>query len=407
MDAPSLRQRFIDNVVESQNLDHVGRQNRLFGHRKEIAERLIAAGDNGASELLPLLEHPNAGVRLAAAYSIKPFDRELFIDTLKNLVGEHGAVGVDARLGLKWVEHEDAQAAAPSPPPEPEPSIDPEWHRLMRWQEENPPPPSMRMSELEDRVLTQFGPQRARQILALARPAIGLWPQQNEVGHTPFVSKLDGRPWTPPGWQWPLYEQEPLYFLGQIHCPDLAGLRGAEHLPRQGLLAFFGDFDAISGCFPAGGGEDCAVYHWTEPELFPMAPPEPLDEEVLEPTAIAFRPYIDLPHPWSDLVKGMGFDETERERYRAIWEVLRQYGIPEEVHSRTNIDLESKLLGWPDLVQNDFRESEVPETGADPYRQLIQLPARLGPGGSLYFLIRDSDLAGGHFDRCIMEAQNT
>jgi hypothetical protein len=37
----------------------------------------------------------------------------------------------------------------------------------------------------------------------------------------------------------------------------------------------------------------------------------------------------------------------------------------------------------------------------------VQLPARLGPGGSLYFFIRDDDLAARRFDRCALTEQNT
>ena len=33
-----------------------------------------------------------------------------------------------------------------------------------------------------------------------------------------------------------------MFFLAQIHCPDLKGLPGAELLPETGLLSFFGDF---------------------------------------------------------------------------------------------------------------------------------------------------------------------
>ena len=42
-----------------------------------------------------------------------------------------------------------------------------------------------------------------------------------------------------------------MLFVGQIDCAALRGLPGAELLPPHGVLAFFGDHDAVQGCFLA------------------------------------------------------------------------------------------------------------------------------------------------------------
>jgi hypothetical protein len=94
--------------------------------------------------------------------------------------------------------------------------------------------------------------------------------------------------------------------------------------------------------------------------------------------------------------------KEESELYWALRASLVQSGIPDEVIN--NCDLDSKILGWPHPVQSDF---ELPQIGRNPFLQLAQLPARLGPGGSLYFFIQEADLASRRFDRCILEEQNT
>jgi hypothetical protein len=83
----------------------------------------------------------------------------------------------------------------------------------------------------------------------------------------------------------------------------------------------------------------------------------------------------------------LALSEAERKRYWSLRDALRCSSIPEDIVN--HCDLDSKLLGWPDLVQHDFF---LPQAGKDPYRQLVQLPARLGSGGLLYFFIRDGDL---------------
>ena len=116
---------------------------------------------------------------------------------------------------------------------------------------------------------------------------------------------------------------------------------------------------------------------------------------------INFGP-IDLPDPSSDIVGKLKLSDAEKESYWSLRKTLREHGIPQNVVNYC--DLDSKILGWPNLVQQDFF---APHGGGDAYRQLVQLPARLGPGGSLYFFIRDTDLAARRFDKCILEEQST
>ena len=95
-----------------------------------------------------------------------------------------------------------------------------------------------------------------------------------------------------------------MFFLGQINCADLQGLPGAERLPASGLLAFFGDHDAVmSGT--RHGDSPVAVYHW--PDLRNLVPAKPpLEVQIVFPLCgISFWSFIDLPDPFSDIIESV------------------------------------------------------------------------------------------------------
>jgi hypothetical protein len=401
LDAEALRRRYAECVLLHERTPHVGHANRIFSQIRDIGERLVTLGGMSERELLPLLNHASGPVRRSAAFDIRPFNRGVFQSAMEDLVRLGGAIAREAQFDLEFMKLREEQEIKPT---RPDPPADPNWLRIVNWQENNPAPPAITQALFEDRVLTEFPTNRAQQILALARPAIGLWPQREAASKPTLGSRHCGEVWAPSHWDWPIYEEEPMYFLGQIYCPDLAGLSGAETLPQTGLLTFFGDFDAIAGCEPAGSPEQGAVYHWPIDGLVPTKSPLPLahPEEQMA-ISLVFRPFIDLPHPRSAIVRGLVLNEKETELYGSLRDALRETGIPEDVVNQC--DLDSKLLGWPDLVQDDFWS--VSQSGTNAHRLLAQLPARLGPGGSLYFFITDDDLTQYRFDRCILDEQNT
>ena len=214
----------------------------------------------------------------------------------------------------------------------------------------------------------------------LALSAIGLWPQRcDNIPAT--ASRFGGMPLAPPDWQWPTVEEEPLLFVGQINCSEIRGLPGAELLPASGLLAFFGDHDVVEGCEPFG---DIGVFHWPAIDRLVQAMPpiEPL--KIFPSCAVAPRPIIDLPHPFSRTVGALQLPQELQKAYADTWWDIRDYGVPSDCVGYTGF---SKLLGWPDLVQNDLWQFET-ESDA---RLLLQVDHYCngeevhywGPGGSL------------------------
>ncbi|MGB6174975.1 MAG: DUF1963 domain-containing protein [Methylocella sp.] len=382
-----LRASFIELTREIEAVEHIGRHNRLARQRRKIAEQLIVAGGNSERELLPLLEDPSPAVRYTVAFDVKPFDQARFEAVLTALAESGGEIGRKAQSSLDWAKRQDER------PPSPLGSEDPGVRRvphLYAWQASNPPPPALNRAQLEGLIRTRLPERLLPAIMALVRPAIGLWPSA-AAAPSPSGTRLGGRPVAPPGWLRPLYEEEPMFFLAQIHCPDLKGLPGAEFLPETGLLSFFGDHDAIGGCGWVDPSQS-AIYHWTGLDRLAPADP-PLELEARAEQGVVLRPFLDLPDPRSQAVETLQLTAEERPQHASLYRDAVEYNIPAQVRWYC---VQNKLLGWPRLVQDDL--SLGMESGDRPLRLLLQLDGDFGPGGSVYFLMNSVDLAARRFD---------
>ena len=359
-----LTQAYVESIQAAEATEHVGRKNRLSRQSWQIVQELKSRGEE-RSVLQRLAGHSDEDVRTSASSR------------------------------LAWLDKPASQPA----PEQPKGQF---WPNMI-WQSDHAPPPALAHDEIAQRM-RQSLPTFCDRLMALACPAIGLWPQRRtDVGL--MTSRFGGVAMAAPGWQWPVAEQEPLLFVGQINCAELRGLPGAEQLPASGLLAFFGDHDAVTGCFPF---DSHCVFYWPDAErlIQAKAPIEPL--EIFPTCALAPRPLIDLPHPDSTAVGGFGLNKQQREAYFDVWRDARQYGIPSDYAPYASF---SKLLGWPALVQQDIGMFE----SRDNARLLLQVDEYCngetahgwGPGGSLFYVLTDEDLRARVFARCELEGQFT
>lgn len=363
LSAADLAQAYVESVQAAEATEHVGRKNRLSGQRWRIVQELKARGE-ARLVLQRLADHADAEVR-------------------------------------KWASGNLAWLDKPTPQPEPEQPKGKFWPNVV-WQCEHAPPPALARDEIAKR-LRQSVPEFCDRLMDLALPAIGLWPQrQAEVG--PAVSRFGGVPMAPKGWQWPVAEEEPRLFVGQINCAEMRGLPGAEQLPPSGLLAFFGDHDAVTGCFPF---DSHCVFYWPDVERLvrAKAPIEPLYTFPI--CALVPRPLIDLPHPDSTVVGGFGLNKQQREAYFDVWLDVRHHGIPSDYASYASF---SKLFGWPALVQHDIEMFDSPAARlllqVDPYCN-GETNHGWGPGGSLFYVLTDANLRAHAFARSELEGQFT
>jgi uncharacterized protein YwqG len=396
-----LVQALVDNIKFHDTLEHIGRKHRLMDRRWRILKELEAR-DGTLQPLRRLLGHSDPSVRLSAAFAFRKVDRPTCELILSDLAKRDDETGWHARQCLEWGlrNHDEGE-------PESKEKISSEPSPF-DWQSDNPPPKNMTLAEVKHLLEDEFPADRAERLLCLARPAIGLWPQRPGPDLAASASRLGGMPHAPRGWSWPLCEAEPMLFLGQINCADLWGLLGSEELPSSGLLAFFGDHDAVmSGT--RYRERPVAVYYWAQIDhLVPAVPP--LELQIVFPLCgLAFYPLIDLPDPFSRAVESVLPEEDQDWDYHAVWEAVREHGLPSRISSHCAF---SKVFGWPRLEQGDLDCIGDP---SDPngFRLFLQIDsysngtesAEWGDHGALYFLIRDDDLRMGRFDRCEFDMQ--
>jgi uncharacterized protein YwqG len=247
----------------------------------------------------------------------------------------------------------------------------------------------------------------AEELLNLLRPSIRLWPQPG--GGDPLASRFGGLPAVSAGFAWPFANEEPMWFLAQINCADLGGTALALGLPRKGLLAFFGDHDDVNGCGPIGGGFVC--YFADVKGLAPAA----LPLEDFEPQiscGMDFYESWELPDAESETIAPFGFSREEKAAYLHLRDEIAGFMCTDDAWRLMKCrNSTSKLLGWPDLIQNEL--DSIGYFGEA--RLLLQLGEYhdgaewhgWGPGGLVYFVIGDTDLTAGSFERAELDMQCT
>lgn len=360
-----LEQAYAASIQAAKASEHVGRRNRLIRRSSKILEELKTRGEV-RQVLQRLVKHADEEVRRSAKGNLDRLDRPAQAALAKQLT-----------KGRFW------------------PRIE--------WQCNHPPPPAMTRDELAER-LQRSVPEFCGRLLELTMPAIGLWPQRR-LDVPAAASRFGGMPLAPADWQWPVTQEEPRLFIGQINCTELGGLPGAEQLPASGLLSFFGDHDAVTGCFPF---DSHCVFYWPDAARLVPAKADIDPIEVFPTCAVVPHPLLDLPHPDSRAVGELNLNKHQRRSYFDVWLEIRHHGIPRDYPPYASF---SKLLGWPALVQNELQmfDSHV------GVRLLLQVDKYCngetahywGPGGSLFYMLPEADLRARDFTRCELEGQFT
>jgi hypothetical protein len=402
----TLIQEYVANVQSWNTDDHVGKLNRIMKRRFRIVDELKTRSDGTLQPLRGLLDHADPKVRHSAAIHFRTIDHAAFERTVRALAERTDEIGNDAKMSLMHDAHfqKFGYPEAQKTQVVPSPTIASKVH----WQCDNPPSETMRLAEIKRLLANGLPARSAVKIQRLARCAIGLWPQRPPARIEVGASRLGGMPDAPSTWSWPMVDTEPMVFLGQINCADIQGIPGAEKLPVSGLLAFFADHDAIMGCGNYTGG---AVFHWPNELRLTRAEP-PIEVMHLPPLCtLTFRHVIDLPDPNSNVVQAILTDQALVKRYEDVNTTIRFHGIPDHLHFYCGL---SKLLGWPSLVQ--LHDLDTPDRNEPAgMRLLLQLDQYSngtdsegwGPGGSLYFMLSDSDMREHRFDGSEFEGQFT
>jgi uncharacterized protein YwqG len=411
---------FVANIREVEACDHTGRKNRLWARRKRILDVIKSATDGTERALLPLLSDPDPMVRLTAAIHLKSVDRDVAVAVIKALADRKDEIGREAQHSLRMEEFFKEHPSIPPPEKVPSP-----WDSRLSGHK---PPAGITRDELEPMLFGAFPQDIATQVLALARPAIRVWPQPLDPNAATTCSRFGGLPAMPkdcswptvavwpkgdtswfklPREEWPEFDQEPRWFLAQINCADLAGFASARAFPREGMLYFFGDSDVVTGC--TGGGEHNGVFYWPTAKQLSVADVPVEDFEILPKCGLGFAEMLDLPDPFSREIEQLALPKELQDRYHDLRGTVSNYGVKAERFRELD---RSKLFGWPDLVQGEL---DSLANASDPRHLLLQIgnydngveSHYWGPGGLIYFVIDDSDLAVGKVGRAECDFQCT
>jgi uncharacterized protein YwqG len=422
---PELLELFASISQEIETVDHVGRVNRLHDTRRRVVAAIKDRSDGTVRALLPLVSHDDPHVRWGAAFYYDEIEPNTCVRVLRELASRKDAIGRKAASSLEWAEKLSITPSSETTQDAPAPRApSPRASRLCR----HDAPAGMSRAELESLLFDAFPRETATTLMALARPAIRVWPQPlaraSDTG-----SRFGGLPIVPKNWQWPTTEvwpksaglaflnmsreerspmpQEPNWFLGQINCADLQGLAARDLLPNAGIFSFFGDSDLVTGC--TGSWDYGGLYFFSGDDLVRAA--EPIEDfETLPICGLAFSDAIDLPDPSSSVIKNLALDKLLSDQYFEIRQRVSHYGVNAERYDTLDC---SKLFGWPDLIQRDLEAFED-EKDADG-RLLLQIGSydnsveswSWGPGGLVYFALSSAAFNEGDCGACRYEMQCT
>ena len=242
-------------------------------------------------------------------------------------------------------------------------------------------------------------------------------------------SRIGGRPDVPSDFVWPTYEgssydatelkRRPLSFLAQINLRDVAVWDEEHLLPTEGILSFFYELETMQWGFDPKDEGSARVFWFPDSEtLAPADFPDDMEQDFILPELpINCTPQVSLPDYWCMKLP----DEVTWDDYYACCAVC-DYTEAEDV---------TKLLGYPDVIQNPMEEEcervtrgyrcgnsedyqKVPEAEkedisakASEWRLLFQMGTvetdgyelMFGDAGYIYFWIRREDLLNRRFDR--------
>lgn len=250
-------------------------------------------------------------------------------------------------------------------------------------------------------------------LLGTAEECIRLTSTRDKAKPCPVgSSKLGGDPDLPANVEWPTSDDCDLYVIAQIKLSELPPLAAELGLPRSGMLYFFYDMENQPWGFdPKDKCGHRVLYFDDEENLSRRTPPEAIEfEDGLLECSLSATSHISLP---SEPPEEISYEENEAD-YDSYFDLLgelvsdhQMLGKPAQVQNP--MELECQLASNGIYVgdskgYNDPRAKEL-SSGAKDWRLLFQMGSDDGAGviwgdvGTIYFWIREQDLAEKRFDK--------
>ncbi len=233
----------------------------------------------------------------------------------------------------------------------------------------------------------------------LVRPAVRLCVRPDAAAVT-GGSRLGGAPDLPPDLQWPRHKEHALPFLAQLDLAALRGLLPEGTLPAGHLFVFAPP--GVTGAADITHQQVVVLHSEAAPSAHlgsaPMTGLAPFPSCPLE-----FVAYGDIPEVDASPLKD-ALDDAATDRYCGIRSYLSSGDEPAS----------HKLLGHPDSIQGPVEEEceeLAPQPGGSPWRLFLQIDSddrvrmMWGDAGTLYFCLREDDLANRRFNRVVTVMQ--
>lgn len=197
---------------------------------------------------------------------------------------------------------------------------------------------------------------------SLKRNEINLLYEPNNNSEITTRNKIGGKPYLPKDFIWPYYQKFPLSFLAQINLEEVSSLDKDNLLPDKGMLYFFYELETQEwGYKPQDKG--CAkVFYYEDTTNFTLIDfPKDMEDYCKIPEfKVNFKSNISLPS-YEDF-DNLNKREKILEKYK-IFENFKEFenklfddysDICDEYMQ--SLDNYTKLLGYPDIIQNSMEE---------------------------------------------------
>jgi uncharacterized protein YwqG len=238
---------------------------------------------------------------------------------------------------------------------------------------------------------------------------------QSTVGR----SRFGGWPDLPQSMNWPVWNNEPLTFIGQFRMTETAPYDSDGDLPQTGWLYFFYEANEqqVWGFDPDGRGAWRVLYYGgPASDLCPRHNPKGLEDEFPE-AVVEFSKGVSLPSWESAPIMSLNLTEDERDAYNELLDKLaavdgdgpachQLLGHPKQI--QRDMQLECQLVSHGvycgDLTGYESSLRAELEEGAKDWRLLLQVDSDDNTGmmwcdsGRIFYWIRQDDLRAKSFE---------
>lgn len=261
------------------------------------------------------------------------------------------------------------------------------------------------MKEKVISLIEKYGLEEMKEtILAHLHPCIYLLPQRTEFPEL-AKSRLGGYPDFPPGWSYPLYNGEPLVFIGQLNLEEIQSLGIANELPGRGILYFFYEAREQSVFGELENRDGWRVLYYDGDLSAVQSVPYPgTDQEY----GVLYANHLQMN-------KGLSLHGDGIKVPDALWDTYYDEFLPAFAEINGSHTWNHQVLGHPNNIQGDVFEEvdylQGKENGG-PYTLLLQvdtdednLGIMWGDVGTIYFVLSLEDLKAKRFENALFSYQ--